>query len=103
MQQARQIEQEIVSTFLPFEPQRIILFGSFARGDEDEESDIDLIIVYSTTKRFLARLEELYLSWNIPKGVDILAYTPEEYDKMLEESDFLREAVRWGRVIHEGP
>jgi predicted nucleotidyltransferase len=103
MKQTRQIEQEIVSTFLPFKPQRIILFGSFAREDEDEESDIDLIIVYSTSKRFLARLEELYLSWNIPRGIDILAYTPEEYDEMMGESDFLREAVRTGKVIHEGP
>jgi predicted nucleotidyltransferase len=41
-------------------PLRIILFGSRARGDSDEASDADLIVVYRTEKRFLDRLAELY-------------------------------------------
>jgi hypothetical protein len=49
----------------------------------------------------LDRIEELYQRWNIDRTVDILAYTPEEYEVILKESDFVREAVEKGRVIYE--
>lgn len=95
------LKQEIVSTFMPFNPEKIILFGSLARGTWDEASDIDLIIVYQTTKSFMDRLKDLYLSWNIPKAVDILAYTPEEFARLLNESSFVEDAVRDGEVLYE--
>ncbi|MEW6428247.1 MAG: nucleotidyltransferase domain-containing protein [Thermodesulfobacteriota bacterium] len=96
-------EQDIIDTFLPFSPERIILFGSHARGEEDEYSDIDVIVVYKTEKRFMDRLRELYMAWNIPKAVDILAYTPEEFERMMAESPFLQDAVAGGKVLHERP
>lgn len=77
------------------------MFGSVARKEADPYSDIDIIIVYQTQKRFLDRIEELYQRWNIHRTVDILAYTPEEYEVILKESDFVREAVEKGRVIYE--
>ncbi|RJQ80690.1 MAG: nucleotidyltransferase domain-containing protein [Desulfobacteraceae bacterium] len=95
------LEKEIVRTFLPVNPQKIILFGSYARGDADQYSDIDIIIVYSTKKRFLDRLAELYAKWEIKRPADILAYTPEEFDSMLKDSSFLEEAVGTGRIIYE--
>jgi predicted nucleotidyltransferase len=95
------LKQEIVFTFKPFNPERIILFGSMARGTWDEASDIDLIIIYQTSKSFMDRLKELYLSWNIPKAVDILAYTPDEFARMLNESYFVENAVREGEVLYE--
>ena len=96
-----ELKQQIVSTFKTFDPEKIILFGSRARKEWDEESDFDLIIVYETAKTFLDRLRELYLSWNIPKGVDILAYTPEEFEQMLRENSFVQDAVQGGEVIYE--
>jgi predicted nucleotidyltransferase len=95
------IEQDIVSTFQKFNPETIILFGSYAHGNPDEESDIDIIVIYHTPKRFLDRLEELYLSWDIPKAVDILAYTPDEFDQMKKENAFIHDALKHGRVIYE--
>lgn len=68
---------------------------------EDEESDVDLIIVYDTGKRFMDRLEELYLAWTIPMAVDIPAYTPEEFDRMIKENLFVQEAAKEGEVIYE--
>lgn len=95
------LKREIVSTFRPFDPEKIILFGSLARGNWDETSDIDLIIVYRTGKPFLDRLKELYLSWNIPRAVDILAYTPEEFEEMVNESFFVQDAAREGEILYE--
>lgn len=95
------LDADIIQTFKPINPQKIILFGSYACEEADRFSDIDVIIVYQTQKRFLDRLEELYQHWNIDRAVDILAYTPEEYEVLLEESDFVRKAVEKGRVIYE--
>jgi len=96
-----ELHERITEIFAPFDPLRIILFGSHGRDEADEESDIDLIIVYDTPKKFLDRLEELYESWTIPRGVDILAYTPEEFTRMMSESWFVQDAVRSGKILYE--
>ena len=80
---------------------RIAVFGSYARGDEKPGSDIDIIVVYQTEKKFMNRLEELYLSWTLPKAVDILAYTPDEFEQMQKENFFIQDAVKEGIVIYE--
>jgi predicted nucleotidyltransferase len=96
-----QIRRGAVEAFQQFDPHRIILFGSHAAGTADEESDIDLIVVYETDKRFLDRLSELYTAWRLPKGVDILAYTPVEYEDLVASRRFVREAVSGGTVLYE--
>jgi predicted nucleotidyltransferase len=96
-----ELNQEIISIFKAFDPDKIIIFGSRARSHEDEDSDIDLIVVYDTPKTFMERLKELYLAWNIPKAVDILAYTPEEFDRMSKESLFIQAATDEGTVLYE--
>ncbi|NVM22973.1 MAG: nucleotidyltransferase domain-containing protein [Desulfobacterales bacterium] len=97
----KSLKTRIISIFKAFNPDKIILFGSIAGENWDEASDIDLIIVYETDKRFMERLKELYLSWDIPKAVDILAYTPAEFEKMIDESFFMQDAMREGQVIYE--
>ena len=96
-----EIKKQIISNFMKFDPEKIILFGSITRQDWDEESDVDIIVVYNTDKPFLDRLKELYVSWDIPKAVDILAYTPSEYDAMLVNNYFLKHAVAGGEMIYE--
>ena len=100
-QNKNEMKHQIVASFLPFNPEKIILFGSQTKDDVDQYSDIDVIIVYSTTKPFLDRLKELYISWNIPKAVDILAYTPEEYQKMMRDNSFLQDAINEGEILYE--
>jgi predicted nucleotidyltransferase len=97
------LAQKIISIFEPFDPQKIILFGSLARKEWDDTSDVDLIIVYNTDKRFMERLRELYLSWDIPRAVDILAYTPGEFQRMTKECYFVQDVVKNGKVIYESP
>ena len=97
------IENEIAGIFAPVSPKKIIMFGSRAKESADEYSDVDLIVVYETDKRFLDRLEELYLIWELPVAVDILAYTPEEFERMKEESSFVADAVAGGKVLYEEP
>ncbi len=95
------IKHHIISDLAEFNPEKIILFGSYARGNWDEESDIDIIVVYQTEKKFMDRLEELYMKWNLPKAVDILAYTPDEFTDMMKDNFFLKQAVEEGIIIYE--
>jgi len=96
-----ELKRRISACFAPFQPQLILLFGSWARNQTDMCSDADIIIVYETPKRFLERLKELYMSWDLPLAVDILAYTPDEFNAMRYESSFMQDAIQEGEVIYE--
>jgi predicted nucleotidyltransferase len=96
-----EIRDGVLLAFSRFNPHRIILFGSHAGGTADDESDIDLIVVYETKKRFLDRLRELYSAWELDKGVDILAYTPREFAELKEKRAFVQDAVATGKVLYE--
>jgi len=76
--------------------EKVILFGSLARGDIGSASDIDLVIIKETDKKFLDRLDEFYTKTQPRVAVDVLIYTPEEI-KMLDKT---RRFVR--RILTEG-
>lgn len=96
-----EIRNGVSKTFARFNPERIILFGSHSQGSADEESDVDLIVVYETEKKFLDRLRELYMAWDLPNAVDILAYTPQEFEELNETRAFIQDAVSTGKVLYE--
>lgn len=76
----------------------ILLFGSLAKGDVGSESDIDLIVVKETNKKFLDRLDEFYEDANM--AMDVLVYTPEEF-RSLKNRRFIMNAVKEGKVLYE--
>ncbi len=80
---------------------RIILFGSLAKDDIGPASDIDLIVVQETKKRFMDRLLELYEVINPRYALDLLVYTPSEYDEMKENSIFMKRIMNEGELLYE--
>ncbi len=73
----------IVEVLKPYDPERIILFGSRARGEADELSDYDLIVIKQTRRPFLDRLQDIVpYRLQLQRTADILVYTPEEFDRM---------------------
>ncbi len=74
---------DIIDRLKSFDPEKIYLFGSWARGEQDELSDIDLVMIQKTEAHFFERLREVarVLPLNLG-GVDILVYTPREFEKM---------------------
>jgi len=94
---------KIVSTLIKkYDPLKIILFGSLAKGDIHEYSDIDLVVIKNTTKNFYDRLEETVDILKENVDIDIIVYTPEEA-KELEENDmfFKEEIVKRGKVLYD--
>jgi len=87
----------IVTEYGPVE--KIIMFGSRARGDADEYSDLDLIIVKNTKQRFVRRLVEVP---SLPVKADAFVYTPEEFELMQEnENPFIMNALQGAKIIYE--
>lgn len=80
---------------------KVILFGSLVSGPITRTSDIDLIIVKETEKRFLDRLDEFYTRLKPNVAMDILVYTPKELEEMKQNSSFVRRALREGQVLYE--
>jgi predicted nucleotidyltransferase len=84
-------------------PEKIVLFGSHARGTSNEDSDVDLLIVMDST----ASERERYLSVcrllrprQFP--VDIVVRTTREITEALDKGDFfLREILAEGKILYE--
>lgn len=82
--------------------EKVILFGSAARGEMDEYSDLDFVVIKQTNQVFLERLKEAALVVQAPGSIDILVYTPEEWQRMQEaESPFAERVLAEGRVVYE--
>lgn len=88
-----------------FRPQRIILFGSHARGDAQPTSDFDLLIVAPSSEPRWQRVVPVYRALagiGVPK--DIVWWTPEEIAEWRGvKSHFINTILREGRVLYENP
>jgi len=92
----------LVEMLKPYDPQRIVLHGSLARGDWNRASDIDLIIVKDTDLPFTKRISEVIGLCDTTMNVEPLIYTPEELAIMLAAgSSFLENALTQGKVLYE--
>jgi predicted nucleotidyltransferase len=87
-----------------YNPQRVILFGSYAYGTPRPDSDIDLLIIKETSERFIDRLVTVY---RILTGthhllpVEPLVLTPQEIEKRLAVGDqFIAEILDKGEVLY---
>ena len=80
------------------------IVGSRARGTAAPESDIDVIIVAPSERPFVDRFRDyLPAVLGAGVGVDLLVYTPEEYERMrAAERPFLSHAMKGARPIHVG-
>ncbi len=86
-----------------FDPERIILFGSYAYGKPHPYSDVDLLIVMDTKERPLAKQLEISRALSPhPFGMDILVRAPNQLRERIAMGDyFLREIVTKGKVVYE--
>ncbi|MBI1735252.1 MAG: nucleotidyltransferase domain-containing protein [Candidatus Rokubacteria bacterium] len=81
---------------------KAIVFGSVARGEADEWSDLDLLVVASTARPFLERYLDLEGIYDVWPRLDLLVYTPEEFEEMAVQGRlFLAHVLSEGVVIHE--
>ena len=86
------------------QPEKIILFGSVARNDIKENSDIDLLIIKESDIKRPFRVKEIFTALrgmvrNYP--LDAIVYTPEELDKRILIGDyFIKRILSEGRTVY---
>ena len=94
--------QEIVRRIVQVaRPERIILFGSAARGEGGPDSDIDLLIVKSNVHRRRLAMDLYEALAHIDQTVDLIVVTPEDIEMYGQSPALVLEpALREGRVLY---
>jgi len=96
-------EQQIVEKLKNYQPEKIILFGSYAWGRPTPDSDVDLLVIKNTEQDHYQRIPEArrYL-YDIDEAFDILVMTPREIDNRIQIGDcFIKEIIDKGKVLYE--
>ena len=101
----------LVSLLKSSDPYKIILFGSYAKGNPNENSDIDLMVILDNdhvSKTYKERLEKrllirnLVLEINRKIPIDIFVYSKEELNMIKNHGNFfIDEIEKTGKVIYE--
>ncbi|MCK9371767.1 MAG: nucleotidyltransferase domain-containing protein [Sulfuricurvum sp.] len=101
-----QLQKEIVARLMPLRPYKLILFGSYAYGEPDEESDIDLLFINNeeTYKSFSERIDiKMQIAKRLDEiglPIDVLAYTKKEWEDLQESGhSFVREINAKGVLL----
>jgi uncharacterized protein len=109
--QTKQVTPELIAYIVQkiaraVAPQRIILFGSYARGEAARTSDLDLFIVQDSvmSNREMRRQIE-YLLWGRRFGVDLVVRRPEEVARNVNDGNpfYTHHILGEGRVLYERP
>ncbi len=100
-----EIIREMVSRISTrFKPLRIILFGSYAKGEPRAESDVDLLVIMNISTRESTQALEIRQAIQPMFAVDILVITPSRLNERLQWGDsFLKEIIDHGIVMYESP
>jgi len=100
---SNKINEVVTKIATKFNPDKIILFGSYANGTPNEDSDLDLLIVQDSDLPMQKRGLDIRLSLigtMIP--IDLLIYTKSEFDQEKNKSfSFLNSAIRNSKILYE--
>ena len=81
---------------------RVILFGAYARGDINQASNVDLLVVLDTKQQMAGRIQRVLEALDSELTVEPLVYTPREFERLKANGGPLIETVeREGRVLYE--
>jgi len=103
--------KQIIRDLKPYQPEKVILYGSYAKGNPRKESDIDLLVIKKTNKDYFASVKEIcwllrpkkyYGTNKYIKGLDPIVYMPFQIKKRIAMNDFfIKDILGQGKVIYE--
>ena len=96
------IDQVVDQIVEKFKPQKIILFGSYARGNPRPESDVDLIVIMDNEHKKSNPSLEIRRHLGVMFGLDLLVYTSKRLKERVDMGDwFLKDVLKEGKVLYE--
>ena len=97
------IEEAVQRIKINVDPDKIILFGSYATGNPTEDSDIDLLIIKDMKLPRYKRVKEVKKHLRgIKVPIDLLVYTSKEFDEWKDtEASFISQINKTGTVLYE--
>ncbi len=99
MNAIREVAERIVQEF---QPERIILFGSYAYGTPTPDADVDLLVIVPFEGKAPRKSLEILNKVDPKFSVDIVVRTPEQVQQRLTWNDFfLRDIMEKGKVLYE--
>jgi predicted nucleotidyltransferase len=99
LEQIQEFSQQIAEKF---QPDRIILFGSYAYGQPTEDSDVDLLVILPFEELPVYKAIEIRRAVKSPFPLDLMARTSEQIQQRLEMGDFfVQEIIQKGRILYE--
>ena len=103
MVDTKQIKDIVGRIALNYNPERIILFGSYAKGNYNEDSDLDFILIKDTsTPRNKRGKEVRRLFYGLPIPMDFKIYTTSEFNaELMNQYSFLSSAIKDSKVLYE--
>ena len=103
MIQAEQIQQVSDEIARRFNPERIILFGSYAYGTPTEDSDVDLLVVMPLLNKGRGRASDIRLHLDIAFPLDLVVCDPDYITERIALNDFfLQEITERGWILYAG-
>lgn len=96
------IEQLTQQIATEFQPERIIMFGSYAYGNPTEFSDVDILVILPFVGKPVRKAIEIRSKINPKIPIDLIVRTPEQVKERLAMNDwFMREILENGRTLYE--
>jgi predicted nucleotidyltransferase len=85
-----------------FDPDKIILFGSYAYGTPHVGSDVDMLVIMAHEGNSIRKSVEIIYATNPRFGIDLLIRTPASLEKRLNMGDtFIRDILTKGKTLYE--
>jgi len=102
-EQEAQLQALLQTLIERIQPEKVVLFGSYANGTATPQSDIDLLVILESSARRDRRQEVISRALRPRRvPVDILAYTPDEVRRCLETpTSFVRHILTTGKVVYD--
>ncbi len=84
-------------------PSKVILIGSYARGEADEESDLDLMVIEPTVENVSREMVRLHqVAGDIGIGIDVLVYSEEQVARRGQvPGTLVYWALKEGEVVYD--
>ena len=92
--------QTLVSALMPYQPKKVILFGSHAYGKPHEHSDMDVAIIKNTTQPYHNRLIEVRRLIRTTQPIDFFVFTEQEIMSKKDTNPLIDEIMTKGKVVY---